>query len=83
LAKDLYRSGLRDFERVLEAQRTLLLVQDQHASARASVVLEMIRLYKALGGGWSLDTESRPEGDGPKAAGDEAPPPVAQPPAGQ
>ncbi len=55
LAKDLYRGGLRDFESVLEAQRTLILVQDQHASARAAVVLEMIGLYKALGGGWSLD----------------------------
>jgi NodT family efflux transporter outer membrane factor (OMF) lipoprotein len=67
LAKDLYRGGLRDFERVLEAQRTLLLVQDQHASARASVVLEMIGLYKALGGGWSLDQTApvapRPDGE--------------------
>jgi multidrug efflux system outer membrane protein len=83
LAKDLYRSGLRDFERVLEAQRTLLLVQDAHASARAAVVLEMIRLYKALGGGWSLDTEARPAAEGAQPAAGETAPPVAPQPAGQ
>jgi NodT family efflux transporter outer membrane factor (OMF) lipoprotein len=79
LAKDLYRGGLRDFESVLEAQRTLILVQDQHASAKAAVVLEMIGLYKALGGGWSLDetypvaphaADPQPEPAGPRPAGD-------------
>jgi NodT family efflux transporter outer membrane factor (OMF) lipoprotein len=68
LAKDLYRTGLRNFQSVLDAQRQLLLIQDQHAAARAAVILELVHLYKALGGGWSLDGPPR-EPVAPPAAG--------------
>ncbi len=47
-----YEAGLVDFETVLAAQQRLLSVQNDLASARADLVITLIRLYKALGGGW-------------------------------
>lgn len=62
LAQDLYRGGLTNFQSVLDAERQLLQIQDTRASVEAQVVVELIRLYKALGGGFSLDaTENDPE----------------------
>lgn len=58
LARRQYASGLVDFQTVLETQRTLLGTQDSVASARADVSSDHVRLYKALGGGWSPDTET-------------------------
>ncbi len=52
LAQQRYRSGLIDFQSVLETQRTLLSTQDSVASTAASVAADHVRLYKALGGGW-------------------------------
>jgi len=49
----LYRTGLEDFESLLTARKNLLQLEDRLASSEASVVSELIRLYKALGGGWS------------------------------
>jgi outer membrane protein TolC len=37
---------------VLDAQRSLLSLQDQLASSTANVSIDMVKLYKALGGGW-------------------------------
>jgi len=48
-----YVAGLVDFQPVLESQRSLLLFQDQIAQSDGAVTSELIRLYKALGGGWS------------------------------
>jgi multidrug efflux system outer membrane protein len=53
LASQRYQSGLIDFQTVLTTQRTLLTTQDSVASARADVSADHVRLYKALGGGWS------------------------------
>lgn len=53
LAQHRYRSGLIDFQSLLETQRTLLSTQDGVASTAASVAADHVRLYKALGGGWS------------------------------
>src|SRR4030095_747231 len=52
LAEERYRSGLVDFLNVLEAQRSLLLVQDERARSERTLGQNLIRLYKALGGGW-------------------------------
>jgi NodT family efflux transporter outer membrane factor (OMF) lipoprotein len=52
LSLQLYTSGLRDFREVLDAQRSLLTLQDSLASSEASVSTDLVRLYKALGGGW-------------------------------
>ena len=56
LARQRYQSGLIDFRTVLDTQRTLLSAQDSVASAQASLSTGHVRLYKALGGGWTPDT---------------------------
>ncbi|MFN3493437.1 MAG: efflux transporter outer membrane subunit [Hydrogenophaga sp.] len=56
LARQRFESGLIDFRAVLDTQRTLLSTQDGVASTQASVSADLVRLYKALGGGWSPDT---------------------------
>jgi NodT family efflux transporter outer membrane factor (OMF) lipoprotein len=53
LALQLYTAGLRDFREVLDAQRSLLSLQDSLTSSGANVSTDLVRLYKALGGGWS------------------------------
>lgn len=52
LARDRYDAGLVDFYNVLDAQRSLLELEDQLTMSRAEVVSNLARLYKALGGGW-------------------------------
>lgn len=48
-----YQAGLTDFNNVLEAQRSLLSFQNQLAESDGTVTSNLIRLYKALGGGWT------------------------------
>jgi multidrug efflux system outer membrane protein len=52
LARHKYESGMIDFTSVLEAQRSLLSFQTQLAESDGAVVSNLIKLYKALGGGW-------------------------------
>ena len=52
LARLQYRSGLIDFQTLLDAERSLLSSQDSRASARAARATATVQLYKALGGGW-------------------------------
>lgn len=52
LTRDLYEAGLTDFPRVLETGRTLLAAEDALAQAEAAMRTSLIRLFKALGGGW-------------------------------
>lgn len=52
LANAQYREGYADFQRVLDAQRALLVQQDNYLVTRNSAVSNLIALYKALGGGW-------------------------------
>lgn len=56
LADQRYRSGLVDFLNVLETQRTLLAVQDELAQSERTMDQNLVRLYKALGGGWTEET---------------------------
>jgi len=48
-----YEAGLSDFENVLETQRSLTNFQDQLAQSRGLAALDLVSLYKALGGGWT------------------------------
>jgi NodT family efflux transporter outer membrane factor (OMF) lipoprotein len=59
LARQRYSAGVIDFQSVIDTERTVLSVQDSLASTRADEVLALIRLYKALGGGWSQESPSR------------------------
>jgi outer membrane protein TolC len=59
LARQRYASGLIDFRDVLDTQRTLLSTQDSVASTRASLSADHVRLYKALGGGWTPEAPTQ------------------------
>jgi outer membrane protein, multidrug efflux system len=48
-----YQTGLADFSNVLDAQRSLLSFQDQLAQSEGTITSNLVRLYKALGGGWT------------------------------
>jgi len=52
LVRENYAAGLVDFLGVLESQRALLTFQDQIAQSDGAITSHLIRLYKALGGGW-------------------------------
>jgi len=53
-ATDRYRQGLANYFEVLEAQQQLYPAQNALAQIRRDRLLAHVRLYKALGGGWSL-----------------------------
>lgn len=52
LASDQYKSGLTDFNDVLDAQRSLLSFQEELAISEGTVANNAVTLYKAMGGGW-------------------------------
>ena len=52
LSLELYKQGLSPFQNVLDAQRSLLSYENQLVQAQGSSLLQLINLYKALGGGW-------------------------------
>lgn len=54
LALSQYTEGAADYQRVLDAQRSLLQQQNNLAQTDSSVVTSLIALYKALGGGWEV-----------------------------
>ncbi len=56
LADDRYQNGLEPFDTVLDAQRTQLQLEDQQVQSQSESTLSLIRLYKALGGGWAHNT---------------------------
>lgn len=53
LARRRYEAGEIDFLEVLDSQRTLLNLEDSLLTTRADRTTAYIRLYQALGGGWS------------------------------
>jgi NodT family efflux transporter outer membrane factor (OMF) lipoprotein len=57
MAHHRYSSGLVDFQTVLDTQRSQLTTQDNVAIASGNVSADLVRLYKALGGGWRADNE--------------------------
>jgi NodT family efflux transporter outer membrane factor (OMF) lipoprotein len=52
IALAMYREGATDYQRVIDAQRSLLELQNTLTEASSSVTTNLIALYKALGGGW-------------------------------
>lgn len=51
ISNDLYKNGLADFNNVLDAQRSKLSLEDSLTAARGDITLQLIKLYKAMGGG--------------------------------
>jgi NodT family efflux transporter outer membrane factor (OMF) lipoprotein len=51
-----YNSGLVDFQTVVTADRQLISLEDSLAVSDGELTSNLIRLYKALGGGWAVFT---------------------------
>jgi outer membrane protein TolC len=56
LANQLYANGLTNFINVLDAERSLYQAQDQLVQSERAVSVNLISLYKTLGGGWNMAT---------------------------
>ena len=52
LARARYTDGVEQFVTVLDAERSLLQAEQQHAASTMNVSLNVVQLFKALGGGW-------------------------------
>lgn len=48
-----YEDGTASYNRVVDAQRSLLLAQERLIAAEANVLTNLIAVYKGLGGGWA------------------------------
>ena len=57
ISQDLYKNGLKDFNNVLDAQRSRLQLEEAYAVSRGQITLDLISLYKALGGGLAVKSE--------------------------
>src|SRR5271165_6865692 len=49
-----YRTGTIDFNRVFNLETTQVQQQDQLAVASGNIALNLVNVYRALGGGWEL-----------------------------
>ena len=49
-----YRDGAIDYTRVLNSQEFLVQQQDRLAASQGTIGLNLVAVYKALGGGWQL-----------------------------
>ncbi len=60
LARERYNDGVTDFTTVLDTARTLLQAQQDRAQSTTNISINLVQLYKALGGGWELTYPSAP-----------------------
>lgn len=51
-----YRDGAIDYTRVLDSQEFLVAQQDRLAATQGNIALNLVAMYKALGGGWQIRT---------------------------
>jgi NodT family efflux transporter outer membrane factor (OMF) lipoprotein len=58
LANDLYKQGLTDFLSVLQAQRDLFVSEAALVQSDSLVTSNLVGLYKALGGGWEIESKA-------------------------
>jgi NodT family efflux transporter outer membrane factor (OMF) lipoprotein len=63
LARERFESGVKDFLTVLDAERQLRDVENSLALSETQVLVNLIGLYKALGGGWQQTDVSVHPGD--------------------
>ncbi len=52
-----YKTGLTDFQNVLDMERSLFEQQDFWALSRGLVIQNVIQIYRSLGGGWEPEPE--------------------------
>ena len=55
ISKDLYKNGLRDFNNVLDAQRSRLNLEEELVLSRGQITTGLIDLYRSLGGGLAAE----------------------------
>jgi NodT family efflux transporter outer membrane factor (OMF) lipoprotein len=55
LVEEQYRSGLTDFQNVLDMQRSLFVQQDNLAVSEGLSLQNLIRIFRASGGGWEKE----------------------------
>lgn len=56
LSQEQYRVGAIDYQTLLNTQRSLLTAQNNQVQARLDVLVALVQLYKALGGGWQANS---------------------------
>ncbi|MHC4931575.1 MAG: efflux transporter outer membrane subunit [Planctomycetota bacterium] len=61
LGMTLYKEGLVNFQNILDAERALFALEIQVSEARGEASINLVRLYKALGGGWNPETVAKPD----------------------
>lgn len=59
LARQQYQQGVVDFLTVLEAERSLYGAEDARARSEIQISSDLVALYKALGGGWEIDSAAK------------------------
>jgi NodT family efflux transporter outer membrane factor (OMF) lipoprotein len=69
IARARYKDGVGDYLATLDAERTLLTAAQQYETSTENVSLDLVQLYKALGGGWEETFPDLP----PVAEADAAP----------
>lgn len=52
IANELYKNGLTSFLDVVDAERSLYQTEDELVQSERTVTVNLVSLYKALGGGW-------------------------------
>jgi multidrug efflux system outer membrane protein len=57
LAEDRYRGGVADYLELLTAQQDLFAAELQLAQAQGDQLVALAQLYRALGGGWTTETQ--------------------------
>jgi NodT family efflux transporter outer membrane factor (OMF) lipoprotein len=60
LARSRYNDGVADFLTVLDTERNLLQTEQQLATSTTNVALDLVTLFKALGGGWEQSFPDKP-----------------------
>ena len=61
-----YQTGTIDFNRVFNLEITQVQQQDRLAAVQGEIALNLISVYRALGGGWEYRLHAAPSG-GPHA----------------
>ena len=69
IARARYKDGVGDYLATLDAERTLLTAAQQYETSTENVSLDLVQLFKALGGGWEETFPDLP----PVAEADAAP----------
>lgn len=61
LSRARYNGGVTSYLEVLESERSLFRTELSYSIVRRSQLVAVVDLYKALGGGWSPESEPEPE----------------------